>query len=197
MKISAMKSMMLFVFIAALCWPQPQQTGTEIGGEVIRLGMSREQALKMLSSCCNPALGANTIFVQARKDSYPVVFGGTVYLDRVGKVSGIAADRYWNTDHNSLDISLAFYRVIDSISHGQPKQVTIYTRNLEFSNGSGKFIAMEFPDGRRVRVEITKPDQPSPDLPQQVAVSECIGNCADWCVDCGIPNQITSPSKQK
>jgi hypothetical protein len=196
---TAMKAITLFVFTAILCWPQPQQPGTEIGGEVITLGMSREQVLKTLSSCCNPAsFSDNTIFVRARKGSYPTVFGGTVYLDGDGKVSGVAADRYWNTDQNSLDISLAFYRVIDSMSHGKPAQVTIYTRNLEFSNGTGKFIAMEFPDGRRVRVEITKPDQPGPDLPQQAAVSECLGNCVDWCAkDCGIPVQIKSPSKQK
>jgi hypothetical protein len=197
MRISV-RMLALLIFTAILCWPQSAQPGTEIGGEMIRLGMNRERVSKILSGCCNPVpFGDGNIFVRAREGSSPVVFGGTVYFGRDGKVSGIAADRYWSPEQESSDPALAFYRLVDSISHGKPAQVTIYTRSLEFSNGTTKFVVIEFGDGRRVRFEIVNPDEPGANLPQQMALSECLGNCADWCRDCAMPNRITSPSIKK
>lgn len=96
------KASAMLLFVATiLCWPQVQQPGTEIAGEMIRLGMSREAVLIALSDCCKPTpFGDTELIVPARDISRGVLFGGKIYLEH-GKVTGIAPDRDWSTDQAS------------------------------------------------------------------------------------------------
>lgn len=71
------------------------------------------------------------------------------------------------------------------MAYGGPQlkraQVTVWANSLETTNATTKYLVMEFTEGRRIRFEIVNPKPGTqPEVAQQVALSECLGNCVDW-----------------
>jgi hypothetical protein len=158
--------------------PQSEQRGTTVAGEMVQLRMNRQEAAKKFSLCCKTIpLGDNAIIVQNLKNSSHEL-GGMVYFDH-DFVGGVAADRSWSSEAAPYETALAFYRLVDQRTHGTPTRATIYAYSREADNASIKYVVLQFPDGQRIRFEMTHLD-PGADISQQVAVSECVGACVDW-----------------
>jgi len=173
------------LFSAVLCWPQQQQPGISIGGQFLRLGIDKKEALAKISAHRKwIPLGDSAVLVLASDTNDDTNgadgFNGMLYFQS-GKVSGIAADKDWITEPAGYETSLAFYRLVDGITHGSPSQVTVYTRNVDGTNGTSKSVVMRFTNGRLIKLGmITLDPGHSNPFPQQVTVSECVGNCTDW-----------------
>jgi hypothetical protein len=184
-KASATRLTILLLVATILCWPQAQQPGTEIAGEMIRLGMSKTAVLMALSNCCKPVpLGETELIVPARDISSGVLFGGKVYLER-GKVTGIAPDRDWSAERASHDTALAFYDLFRKNGMAGPRvkyaEVKMWAYSVDMKNATAKYLVMQFAEGRSIRFEIVNPiPGTQPEAHQQVVLSECIGSCADW-----------------
>ena len=177
MKTVAMTLSILLALTAVCVGQQLQQPGVSVGGEVLRLNIERQEALKRLSSCCKTVpFGNDAVIVTDKKDINQVF--GTIYFED-GRVSGIAADKNWSPEPASYETALAFYRLVDQIAHGGPAKVTVSTYSQEATNATSKGVIMLFSTGRRIRIEIVNLD-PGQHAGQQVTVSECVGNCVDW-----------------
>jgi len=188
-----MKSVSFMAYLSlaitvAVASSQLQQPGTTVAGEMLHLDMGRQEALKQLAACCKiMPLGDNEIIVQNRK-LVSHELGGAVYFEHA-KVAGLAADRDFTTEESSYETGLTFYRLVDQMAKskwtrggvigGAASTATIQAYSVEAANGSSKYVVVEFPDGRSIRLEIDHPD-PGAEISQQTVVSECVGNCADW-----------------
>ena len=85
-----------------------------MGGEVLRLNIGRQEALKRLSSCCRTVpFGNDAVIVTDKKDINQGF--GTVYFED-GKVSGIAADKNWSPEPVVLQVSNADKFVAERLS---------------------------------------------------------------------------------
>ena len=100
-------------------------------------------------------------------------------VNSFSRISGIAADSDTSFHPESYETALAFYRLVDGVTHGESAKVTVSTYSVEASNGTGKYVVLQFETGRRIRLQMVNPD-PSQHVAQQVTVSECVGNCTDW-----------------
>ena len=168
----------LLLSVESVSSAQVERSEMSVAGQALSLGMGKRDALQRFSTCCKVTpLGSDAVIVQNRKNSSDEL-GGMVYFQR-DKVVGISADRDWSPDADSYKTALAFYRLVEKSSKDARSKATIYAYSLDGSNGEAKFVVVVFDDGRRVRLEIQNPD-PGPNRHQQVAVSECIGNCSDW-----------------
>jgi hypothetical protein len=157
---------------------QLQQPGLSVGGVVLQLDMSKQEALETLSACCKAVpLGKAAVIITERNDVNRGL--GMVYFYG-DKVDGIAADRDWSSEPASYETALAFYRLVDEMTNGSPAKVTIYSSSREMSNGSGKAVTI-MQGARRIRMELSVVHPSQKNLAHQgVAVSECVGACTDW-----------------
>ncbi len=145
-----------------------------VGSEALSINMTREEAFRQLSRCCQSRpLGERMVVV-----SYKDKAAGTVYFEH-DRVVGIASERNSSTERGTKDSALAFYRLVDQLSHGTPTEVMMYSQTRESSNGTTKTVFLQLGTGRKIMIRLFEMD-PGRDMLDGVTVSECVGNCADW-----------------
>lgn len=180
MKSVAMK-LPILLFTVLYAAPQQQPLGVslgDLGSDVyLQLGMTRQEAVKKLSSCCRVASLGETGAIVAAKDD--INHGLGMLRFESGKITSIQADRDWSPDPSSYETALALYRLVDEITtSGHSHTAVISTINREATNGNSKYLAITFQGGRSIVIEITTVD-PSQQKPVSgsVLVSECVGPC--------------------
>jgi hypothetical protein len=157
---------------------QLQQPRLSVGAEVLQLDMSKKEALSKLSACCKAIPLGSTAVIITEKNNINRGLGMVYFYG--DKVDGIAADKDWSPEPASYETALAFYRLVDELTHGSPAKVTLYSSSREMSDGSGKAVTV-MQGARRIRIELSTADPSEKSLAHQgVTVSECVGACTDW-----------------
>jgi hypothetical protein len=118
-----------------------------IEGKAFRIGMSRQEALTLLSECCYvpPEAASNDSMFIINKTGKAIV-GGIFF--RGGRVVGLRRHERQSQDKAVGEFILAFYR---SVLNGQPTAravVTVTAMPLEGGNFSGRTLTFTFSDGR-------------------------------------------------
>jgi hypothetical protein len=157
---------------------QLQQPALSVGGVLLQLDMSKQEALKGLSACCKAVpFGKAAVIITEKNDINRAL--GMLYFYG-SKVEGMAADRDWSPEPASYETASAFYRLVDEMTNGSPAKVTLYSSSREMSNGSGKAVTI-MQGARRIRMELQVVDPSVKNMAHQgVTVSECVGACTDW-----------------
>lgn len=149
----------------------------------LHVGMERQEALRKMSSCCQ----IREIGIQGSADIAGIVLpkdpavgdiSGIVYF-RGNKVAGIARDLSGSAAPEVYENGIALYRLLASVTGGQPTAAAIRTTTVETANSTTRYIKLSFTGGRRVSIQVNSPDPGSKQV-QSVVLSECEGTCADW-----------------
>jgi hypothetical protein len=147
--------------------------------------MEKQEALRKMSSCCQKI---TEIGIQGSTDTAGIVLprdprvgdiSGAVYF-RGNKVAGIARDVSGSAAPEVYENGMALYRLLTSVTRGQPTAAMIRMTTVEATNATTRYITLSFTNGKQVKIEVSNPDPGQKNLVQSVVLSECEGTCADW-----------------
>jgi hypothetical protein len=151
----------------------------------LHVGMEKQEALRKMSSCCQKI---TEIGIQGSTDTAGIVLprdprvgdiSGAVYF-RGNKVAGIARDVSGSAAPEVYENGMALYRLLTSVTRGQPTAAMIRMTTVEATNATTRYITLSFTNGKQVKIEVSNPDPGQKNLVQSVVLSECEGTCADW-----------------
>ena len=120
----------------------------QIGGKSFSVGMTRAEALTLVTQCCR-SLGdpESALFLMQKTGDVKLI--GKMFFEN-GKVSRLVADVRHSGNKDTSDFILALYRSVVAGQKSTRGQVTISAFTDEDSNGTN--ILLTFPDGRRIRL---------------------------------------------
>jgi hypothetical protein len=174
----------LLVIFGTLSLSADQTPAFYFGGKRLFVGMTKAEAVAVLSACCQlspPADSENAKLAPdagkmlghfiVSKDDTPRFFGSIFFAD--GKVARITrlldADKF---DPLGDDV-VAFARTLDrslATETTDSHAVFISTRHERLSNGEGEVLTFSFPNGRAVELQISTLDTPSKETGKRDAV---------------------------
>lgn len=130
-----------------------------VGGQALRVGMSREEAIAKLRVCCELTGGGDSFFIQS-KTGPPFELLGGIWFSQ-GRVSRIRPDRSYSDDREVAGFGLALFRITSELTQSGPSQAVIGTATTELSNGTERTITIQFANGRVLTVSALNPDKGS------------------------------------
>jgi hypothetical protein len=184
--------MFLLVFcLAGVSLSQEGDPPQLIAWPLVHVGMEKQEALKKANSCCD----VREIGIQGSTDTFGLVSPkdpnsedtvinanrvSAIYFRR-NKVVGIARDVSISAAPELYENGIALYRMLTSITRGEPTAAMIRTTTLDATNGTTRYIKLNFTSGRRVSIQVSSPDPGTGSKHTgSFVLSECEGTCADW-----------------
>src|ERR1051325_9940258 len=119
----------------------------QIGGQVFRIGMSRQEALASVAECCGTSLVSNDSMVLHDRSSNTII--GSIFF-KEGRVSSLVRNERQSQTKDVSDFIVSLYRgLLDGKTLLRSTPVTVTAFPDEASNATTRHIVLTFPDGRR------------------------------------------------
>jgi hypothetical protein len=150
---------LLGAVVATLCLASPTasqqpEEAIVIAGQRFEIGMPKEAALARLAECCILNGPGDSFIIVSKRP--PIDRGSIRFAD--GKVATVRRDVGEFQESESIILAQTLFRLIRELTHSHPARVSVQTDETEGEGATIRDVSLEFSDGRRVILEVSKVD---------------------------------------